>query len=47
MRPLKGSPILLFACCSVLAAAVSWGFDDATLSVQSKGSGVGGVLKEK
>jgi len=29
------------------AFAASWGFDDATLTVQSKGAGVGGGLKEK
>jgi oligosaccharyltransferase complex subunit delta (ribophorin II) len=29
------------------SAASSWGFDDATISVQGKGTGVGGGLKEK
>ncbi|WEW59525.1 hypothetical protein PRK78_004999 [Emydomyces testavorans] len=28
-------------------AAASWGFSDATLSIQQKGAGVGGGLKEK
>lgn len=30
-----------------LVAAVSWGFDDATVSVHGKKAGVGGGLKEK
>lgn len=29
------------------AAAAGWGFGDATLSIQSKGAGVGGGVKEK
>jgi len=29
------------------AFAASWGFDDATLTVQSKGAGVGGGVREK
>ncbi|KAG9567934.1 hypothetical protein KCU71_g3178, partial [Aureobasidium melanogenum] len=32
---------------SGLAAAASWSFEDATLSIASKGAGVGGALKEK
>lgn len=28
-------------------AATSWGFTDATVSVQTKGAGVGNELKEK
>ncbi|KAG9539571.1 hypothetical protein KCU97_g22682, partial [Aureobasidium melanogenum] len=32
---------------SGLAAAASWSFEDATLSIVSKGAGVGGALKEK
>lgn len=32
---------------SGLAAAASWSFEDATLSISSKGAGVGGALKEK
>ncbi|CAD0111942.1 unnamed protein product [Aureobasidium uvarum] len=31
---------------SGLAAAASWSFEDATLSIASKGAGVGGALKE-
>lgn len=31
----------------LVAAASSWGFTDATVSVTSKGQGVGGGLKEK
>lgn len=29
------------------AATASWSFEDATLSISSKGAGVGGALKEK
>lgn len=28
-------------------AASSWGFDEASISVQGKGAGVGGGIKEK
>ena len=31
----------------LVTAASSWGFDDATVSVQGKKAGVGGGLKEK
>lgn len=37
---------LLVACQTALGAS-AWTFADATLSVQSKGSGVGSGLKEK
>ncbi|MCJ1447760.1 MAG: hypothetical protein MMC23_008271, partial [Stictis urceolatum] len=38
---------LLLTCASPLAAAASsWGFADATISIQSKGAGVGTGLKE-
>ena len=43
----------LLSCLLVLSAAIlcakasAWGFDDATLSIQNKKSGVGGGLKEK
>ena len=40
------SVLLLCAAGAVLAAS-SWGFEDATVSVQGKGSGIGGGLKEK
>lgn len=29
------------------AAAVAWGFTDATVAVQSKGAGINGGLKEQ
>jgi oligosaccharyltransferase complex subunit delta (ribophorin II) len=32
---------------SSVSAASGWGFSDATVTVQSKGSGVGGGAKEK
>lgn len=38
---------LLLVGASAVSAASSWGFDDATLTVNSKGSGVGSSLKEK
>ncbi|OCK78495.1 hypothetical protein K432DRAFT_444597 [Lepidopterella palustris CBS 459.81] len=40
------SSLLLSSACLVSAVS-SWGFEDATLTVQSKGAGVGGGLKEK
>lgn len=38
---------LLLCTATLGTAASSWGFDDATVSVQAKGAGVGGGLKEK
>lgn len=38
---------LLLVGASAVSAASSWGFDEATLTVTSKGSGVGSGLKEK
>ena len=32
---------------SEVSAAAGWGFSEATLSVQGKGAGVGGGIKEK
>lgn len=40
-------PSLLLVGASAVSAASSWGFEDATLTVLSKGSGVGGGFKEK
>jgi oligosaccharyltransferase complex subunit delta (ribophorin II) len=37
----------LLLACNGVEAATSWGFADATLTVQGKGSGVGSGLKEK
>ena len=39
-------PLLLMGL-SMTAAAASWTFSDATVSVSSKGAGVGGGVKEK
>jgi len=48
MRIATTTSLLAFAACSNLAAAASsWGFSDATLSIQGKGAGVGGGFKEK
>ena len=41
------SPLLVLYAAALGGAASSWGFDDATISVQGKGAGVGGGLKEK
>lgn len=38
---------LLVICTASLGAAATWGFEDATVSVNRKGAGVGGGLKEK
>ena len=40
------SPLLLSSA-FVVSAASSWGFEDATLTIQSKGAGAGGGLKER
>jgi oligosaccharyltransferase complex subunit delta (ribophorin II) len=44
-RPLQ--LLLLLSSAVHIYAAASWGFTDATVSVQGKGTGVGGGLKEK
>ena len=41
------SGIYLLLAVASPASAASWGFSDATLTVQPKGAGVGGGLKEK
>ena len=38
--------ILVF-CATSLSVAATWGFEDATVSVNKKGAGVGGGFKEK
>ncbi|KAF2275032.1 uncharacterized protein EI97DRAFT_85472 [Westerdykella ornata] len=40
-------PSLLLSSASLVAAASSWSFDDATLTVQAKGAGVGAGSKDK
>ena len=47
---LSGRPfhlVLLFLSATNICAAASWSFTDATVSVQGKGTGVGGGFKEK
>lgn len=47
---LSSSSVQIVLFCSFLSvvwAASSWSFDDATLSIQNKKSGVGGARKEK
>lgn len=43
----SSAQLLLLGGLSLFAAASSWGFEDATLSIQGKKSGGGGGLKEK
>lgn len=38
---------LLFSGATIVSAASSWSFEDATVSVTSKGAGVGGGAKDK
>ena len=38
---------LLVLCAASLTVSTSWGFEDATVSVNKKGAGVGGGFKEK
>lgn len=38
---------ILILCAASLSAAATWGFEDATVSVNKKGAGVGGGFKEK
>jgi oligosaccharyltransferase complex subunit delta (ribophorin II) len=40
-------PSLLISSVSVVSAASFWSFEDATLSVQTKGAGIGAGAKEK
>ena len=44
-RPLQ--LLLLLSSAIITCAAASWGFTDATVSIQGKGTGVGGGVKEK
>ena len=39
--------VLLLGNVGTALGAASWGFEDATISVQSKGAGIGGGFKEK
>ena len=41
------SVALVAAALGSQVCAASWGFEDATLTVQGKGAGVGGGVKEK
>jgi hypothetical protein len=38
---------LLLSGAAIVSAASSWGFEDATVSISSKGAGVGGGSKDK
>lgn len=46
MRLLSGIALPILAAASA-AYGASWGFEDATITVQEKGAGVGGGVKEK
>ena len=44
------SPLLSFLtllCAASLGVAATWGFEDATVSLNKKGAGAGGGFKEK
>ena len=41
------SPLVILWAVVLGATAASWGFDDATVSVQDKKAGIGGSLKQK
>lgn len=45
--PTQQVSFLLILCAATLTVAATWGFEDATVSVNKKGSGVGGGFKEK
>ena len=47
MKLLNGIVVTLLSLPSAAVAASSWTFEDATLTIQGKGSGVGGGVKEK
>ena len=47
MKLLLGIVVPLLSLASAALAASAWTFDDATLTIQGKGSGVGGGVKEK
>lgn len=47
MRFLGSIALSILSLTTGSAIAASWGFEDATLTVQGKGAGVGGGLKEK
>ena len=46
MRLFSGIALPILTAASA-AYGASWGFEDATLTVQEKGAGVGGGVKEK
>ena len=39
--------LLLVLCAAFSSVAATWGFEDATVSINKKGTGVGGGFKEK
>lgn len=47
MKLLNGIVVPLLSLASAVLAASSWTFEDGTLTVQGKGAGVGGGVKEK
>ena len=47
MRSLSTIAVAFLASTSAVLAASSWSFEDATLTIQGKGAGVGGGEKEK
>lgn len=47
MRILRDGVLSLASLAAIAAAANVWGFEDASLTVQAKGAGVGGGAKEQ
>jgi len=47
MRLFSQALVALAAAASAVHAAGAWSFEDATLTIQEKGAGVGGGVKEK
>ena len=47
MKAFGGVYLSILAIISLVSAATSWSFEDATLTIQAKGAGVGGGKSEK
>jgi hypothetical protein len=47
MKGIRDLCLIVSCAASSALAASSWTFDDATLTIQGKGAGVGGGVKEK
>ena len=47
MKLLHSVGVALLSFSTAISAASSWSFEDGTVTIQGKGSGVGGGVKEK